>query len=623
MTANEIRQKYIAFFNERAHKAIGSSSLLPENDPSTLFTGSGMQQLIPYLLGETHPEGTRLVNSQKCFRAEDIDEVGDNRHTTFFEMLGNWSLGDYFKREQLPWFFEFLTTEIGIDPARLYVSVFAGDDATGLPQDTEAPAIWKELFAKKGIEAKEVFIGTEANGAEVGMQGGRIFAYGAKKNWWSRSGIPQNMPAGEPGGPDSEVFYEFVNVEHDPKFGQNCHPNCDCGRYMEIGNSVFMEYLKHADGTFQKLTRPNVDFGGGLERIAAAAIDSPDMFKVDLLANIINEIERRSEKSYEKSEQAERTAFRIVADHLRASVFLVADGAEPSNKEQGYITRRFLRRAIRYMDVLGMPAHTLHELVSTVVTEYENAYPYVQKNGEHIASVIRVEEEKFRKTLTRGLTEFESLLKLGSGKTISGKDAFVLFSTYGFPLEMTVELAKERGVAVDQKKFATEFEQHQAMSRTATAGTFKGGLADHSEMTTRLHTATHLLHATLRKVLGDHVLQKGSNITAERLRFDFSHPEKMTPDQIKQVEDMINDVVAKDMPVAWSEMTYAEAMEAGALGLFESKYGEKVKVYRIGDYSAEVCGGPHVTHTAEVGHFKITKEEAVAAGIRRIKAIVS
>lgn len=621
MRSSEIRQKYIDFFAARGHRPIPPASLIPENDPTTLFTGSGMQQLLPYLLGGSHPEGKRLTDSQRCFRTEDVEEVGDNRHTTFFEMLGNWSLGDYFKAEQLPWFFEFLTHEIGIDPNRLYVTVFSGDEASGVPRDEEAIAIWQQLFEKKGIDAKAVDIVTLERGAELGMQGARIFGYGVAKNWWSRAGAPSKMPAGEPGGPDSEVFYEFTEIPHNPAFGANCHPNCDCGRFMEIGNSVFMEYRKLEDGSFQKLPQSNVDFGGGLERISAAAAADPDVFNLDLLQGIIKIAEASAKVPYEQSTGNERRAFRIVADHLRAATFLIADGAEPSNKERGYVTRRLLRRAIRYMDVLGMTPGTLSNLIEPTIGSYEDVYPMLRNEAARITIGVAAEEEKFRKTLARGLKELASLITK-QGK-VSGKDAFVLFSTYGFPLEMTIELAEERGLKVDREEFRAEFTKHQELSRTATAGTFKGGLADHSFATTKGHTATHLLHATLRKVLGEHVLQKGSNITPERLRFDFSHPEKLTPEEIKKIEDMMNDVIQRDLPVSWKEMTFDEAQKAGALGLFEHKYGDKVKVYTMGDYSCEVCGGPHVEHTAQVGKFKILKEEAISAGVRRIKATVS
>ena len=620
MQSSEVRKKFLEFFAAREHRVIASAPLIPENDPTTLFTGSGMQPLIPYLLGEPHPEGQRLVNSQKCFRAEDIDEVGDNRHTTFFEMLGNWSFDDYFKAEQLEWFFAFLVKEVGLNPERLYVTVFGGNDQYGIPKDDESIAVWKKLFTAHDLTARDVEIGTVERGGELGMQGGRIFLYGAKKNWWSRSGVPEQMPVGEPGGPDSEVFYEFTDIAHDSRFGQHCHPNCDCGRFLEIGNSVFMEFQRSETG-FIRLKQRNVDFGGGLERITAASQNTADIFAIDLLQAVIQAMEKRCGVTYREASETQRRSFRIIVDHLRAAVFLIADGVRPSNKEQGYVVRRLLRRSIRHMDILGLEPNTLSTLTTAVATAYQDTYPALIRAQSRIAETIGAEEEKFRQTLARGLKEFAE--RLSSNQRISGQDAFVLFSTYGFPLEMTIELASERGCTVNQEEFRREFAKHQEVSRAGLEKKFHGGLADHSWETTRGHTATHLLHATLRKVLGDHVFQKGSNITAERIRFDFSHPQKLTPEQLQLVASNVNEVIAQDLPVSWREMTFAEAKSVGALGLFEERYGENVKVYSIGDYSREVCGGPHVEHTAQVGHFNIIKEEAVAAGVRRIKATVT
>lgn len=653
MKTSEVRAKYIEFFRKRDHAVIPSASLVPENDPTTLFTGSGMQPLVPYLLGAKHPAGTKLVNSQKSFRSGDIEDVGDNRHTTFFEMLGNWSLGAYFKAEQLPYFFEFLTGEIGLDPKRLYVSVFIGDEANGIPKDTESVAIWKQLFAGKGIEAKDIEIGTEENGGRLGIQGGRIFYYDAKKNWWSRSGVPANMPAGEPGGPDSEVFYEFTEIEHDKKFGEHCHPNCDCGRFLEIGNSVFMEYKKTEAGTFEKLPQRNVDFGGGLERIAAVSENNSDVFLIDVLKGTIQTLERLSGKQYQDAQYT--SAFRVVADHLRSSIFLIGDGVFPGNSDQGYFVRRLLRRAVRYWDKLGITEAGLSTLVDPILSFYEDSYPGTFGKKEAIKEEIRKEEEKFRRTLSAGLKEFEKMVrnissiggvpiegiktimgvpldkvKSVSGtplrKIMSGKDAFVLFSTYGFPVEVTVELMKERGLDVDVKEFEEEFKKHQELSRAGSEKKFKGGLGDTSEMSVKYHTATHMLHKALREVLGTHVLQRGSNITPERLRFDFSHTEKMTDEQKKKVEDLINENIAKDLPVSWEEIPFEEAKKRGALGLFEDKYEPMVKVYRVGTpedtFSYEICGGPHVPHTGIMGTFKIQKEEAVSAGVRRIKAVL-
>ncbi|PIQ91455.1 MAG: alanine--tRNA ligase [Parcubacteria group bacterium CG11_big_fil_rev_8_21_14_0_20_39_22] len=614
----EVREKYISFFKKRGHSLIPSASLLPENDPTTLFTGSGMQPLIPYLLGETHPKGRRLVNSQKSFRAEDIDEVGDNRHTTFFEMLGNWSLGDYFKDEQLPWVFEFLTDEIKIDPKRLYVTVFAGDEKNSLPKDTESVDLWKDLFKKKGIEAEDVFIGTEEEGSKKGMQGGRIFYYSTAKNWWSRSGVPESMPSGEPGGPDSEIFYDF-GTEHDSKYGEHCHPNCDCGRFMEIGNSVFMEYVKNENSGFDVLYQKNVDFGGGLERITAAANHDSDVFKIDALRVVIDKLEQSSDKKYEDPQY--QKSFRIVADHMRAALFLIADGVSPSNTEQGYFSRRLIRRAIRHLDILGIGDGGI--CIEPIISSYSSHYDNLSRKSEEIRVIFKEEEEKFRKTLSSGLKEFDKI----SSANISGEHAFVLFSTYGFPIDMTLELADEKGIVVDIDGFNTAFKEHQEKSRIGAEKKFKGGLADTSEMSIKYHTATHLLGAALREVVGDSVMQKGSNITSERMRFDFSHNSKLTDEEKTEVEKIVNDKIREGLPVVCSEMPLDVAREKGAIGVFGDKYSDVVKVYSIGDektgiFSMELCGGPHVTNTNTLGNFKILKEEAVSQGVRRIKAVL-
>ncbi len=622
MTIHEIRSTYLKFFEERGHTVVPSTSLLPENDPTTLFTGSGMQPLMPYLLGKDHPEGKRVVDSQKCFRQMDIDEVGDNRHTTFFEMLGNWSLGDYFKEEQLTWFFHFLVDEVGLEPERLYVTVFMGDESIGIPRDTESARIWKNLFAQKGIEALEADMGSEAEGGERGMKKGeRIFFYDASKNWWSRSGVPANMPAGEPGGPDSEVFYDF-GTPHDPSFGEHCHPNCDCGRFLEIGNSVFMEYLKQEDGSFVPLPKKNVDFGGGLERIAAAQAKTPDVFLTSAFKPIIDEIESLSAASYQDPDK--QRSFRIIADHLRGAVFMIADGVLPANTEAGYVLRRIIRRVVRHMDVLGMEEHTLHEVAHKIIDEFQEAYPELHNFRTAIEGVLKEEETRFRETLVRGMREFE---KLAIHNEISGSDAFMLFSTYGFPVEMTQELAAEKNITVDTEEFHKEFTKHQELSRQGSEGKFKGGLGDHSDMSVRYHTATHLLHQALCQVLGEHVAQKGSNITPERLRFDFTHPERMTDDEKAAVERIVNEKIQAALPVTVTDMPKAEAEKLGARALFGEKYGDIVRVYTIGDpsapFSVEFCGGPHVENTRELmGAFKITKEESVAAGVRRIKAVI-
>ncbi len=622
MTTNEVRQKYLEFFAKKGHKIIPSAKLVPDNDPTTLFTGSGMQPMVPYLLGEKHPMGTRITDSQKSFRTGDIDDVGDNRHTTFFEMLGNWSLGDYFKEKQIPWMFEFLVDELNLDPNKIYVTAFIGDDKNGIPKDTEAGALWKELFQGKNIPAKEVEIGSEENGYKVGMQDGRIFYYDVKKNWWSRAGIPDNMPAGEPGGPDSEIFYDF-GTEHDIKFGENCHPNCDCGRFMEIGNNVFMEYKKNVDGTFSKLPQKNIDFGGGLERIVAATENSDDVFSIDTLQGIIRALEKLSGKLY--SDKEFTSTFRVVADHIRASVFLIGDGVIPSNTEQGYFVRRLLRRAIRFWDKLGIQNEGIFALVSPLLELYKEAYPETFDKKEFIVDEIKKEEEKFRKTLLQGIKELNKYFEKGS---ISGEEAFVIFSSYGFPIEITIELAKEKNINIDLIAFNNELKKHQDLSRAGSEQKFKGGLGDTSDKSLQYHTATHLLHQALREVLDDTVGQKGSNITPERLRFDFSYGEKMTDEQKKKVEDIVNQKINDALPVQVVSLPKEEAVKTGAIHFFGEKYPDTVTVYYIGNtvdeaFSKEFCGGPHVKNTSELkGIFKIQKEEAVSAGVRRIKAVL-
>jgi alanyl-tRNA synthetase len=636
MTVNEIRTKYLEFFKARGHTIIPSALLIPQNDPTTLFTGSGMQPLVPYLLGEPHPKGNRLTNSQKSFRAEDIEEVGDNRHTTFFEMLGNWSLGDYFKKEQLSWFFGFLTDEIGIDPSRLYVTAFAGDEKNQVPRDTESTAIWKELFAKKGIGAEIVEIGSEADGYRLGMQDGRIFYYDAKKNWWSRAGVPEKMPTGEPGGPDSEVFFDF-GTPHDPKFGTECHPNCDCGRFMEIGNSVFMQYLKQADGSFALLPKQNVDFGGGLERIAAAVEGSGDMFRIDVLWDVIALLEHFSGKQYNDSRF--KRSFRIVADHMRAAVFMLGDGVRPSNTERGYVLRRLLRRASLHAQKIGIAAERADDsmLVRSaiiILEKYDEAYPDLAADEvyEMVEQEVWKEEVQFGRTLMHGMREFE---KIAQGGHISGEQAYVLFTTYGFPFEMTQEIARERNIDVDEDGFKLEMKKHQELSRAGSEQKFKGGLADHSEKTTQLHTAHHLLLKALQTVLGPQVKQRGSNITSERLRIDFSYGAKLTKEQLADVEQIVNEKIREALPVTRSTLPKEEAEKLGAEHEFGAKYPDMVSIYSVGPigasesdpqfgsaFSIEFCGGPHVLNTGELGAFNIQKEEAVAAGIRRIKAVL-
>ncbi len=639
MTADEIRTKYLEFFNSKAHTVIPRANLVPQEDATTLFTGSGMQPLVPYLLGQKHPQGTKLVNSQVCFRAEDIDEVGDNRHTTLFEMLGNWSLGEYFKAEQLPWFWEFLTDIVGLDPQNIYVTAFIGDKKYAIPRDTEAVEIWQKLLKQKGIEPEVVEIGSEADGYRRGIKPGeRIFLYDAKKNWWNRGEKgPETTPIGDPCGPCAEVFYEVSHIEHDKKWGQHCHPNCDCGRFIEIGNSVFMQYLKREDGGIDELPQRNVDFGGGLERIAQAAEGSGDMFKISLIWPIIEKLQELS--GYDYKEQT--TAMRVIADHLRAATFLAVDGVTPSNTAQGYVMRRFIRRAIRQALVLDLREDFMDQIVPVITGVYAEAYPEVEQRQKQVMDVLIREESQFRKTLERGVRELRRIVdsrefQTDQNRTLTGMIAFKLFDTYGFPLELVVEEFEGFQKSGEAFNFSdtlkVDFDglmtEQKERSRTATAGVFKGGLADHSEMSTKYHTATHLMYRALRLVLGDHVVQRGSNITPERLRFDFSHHTKMTPEEIAEVERIVNENIAKDWPMGWREMATKEALAAGVLGAFGDKYGDTVKVYTAGDpdgewFSQEICGGPHVERTGLLGQFKITKEESSSAGVRRIKADLS
>lgn len=605
MTINEIREKYIAFFKSKGHEVIPAAPLVLENDATTLFTSSGMQPLVPYLMGKPHESGAkRLVDSQPSIRVQDIEEVGDNRHTTFFEMLGNWSLGDYFKKEQLPWIWEFLTSKeegLGLDPTKLYVSIFEGNDSVS--RDEESYNLW----------------------LNIGVSKDHIFEYGVKKNWWSRSGTPDQMPEGEIGGPDSEIFYDFGVErklhESSPWKDEGCHPNCDCGRFLEIGNSVFIQYKKNGDGSLEELPQKNVDFGGGLERLAAATNNEPDVLKIEVFSNIIHEIEAQVGKKYEE----DRESFRIIADHIRAATFLAKSGVIPSNKLHGYVMRRLIRRAAlkarKLKDNIIDPT-VFSQAVNEIVSYYQDVY-FAEGDSEQIVTVINDEVTKFSNTLEKGYREVS---KIGE---IDGKGAFDLYQTYGFPLEITIEIFQEKGQSINVDEFKKAFSEHQDKSRSGAAGVFKGGLMDHSTETTRLHTATHLLHAALRQVLGEHVSQKGSHITHERLRFDFTHPTKVTDEEIAKIQDLINEQVDKDLPVTMDVMTIDEARASGAVAFFGDKYGEKVNVYTIGDpvgewFSKEVCGGPHVTKLSDLsGHVTITKEESVAAGVRRIYAVIS
>jgi len=601
MNPDTLRKKFIEFFIQKGHKEMPPASLVPQDDPTTLFNGSGMQPMIPYFKGNPHPMGKRLVDSQPCFRAEDIREVGDNRHTTFFEMLGNWSLGDYFKREQLFWVFEFLTEIVKLDPKKLYVTVFEGNGA--IPKDTKSIAIWQKLFKTKETARK---------GEKGFEQKIKIYTYGSE-NWWSRAGIQEKMPVGEIGGPDSEIFYDFgkeLKLHENSSFKDlPCHVNCECGRFLEIGNSVFMEYKKQKNGSFKPLPNKNVDFGGGLERIAAASINSPDIFKIDLLWPIIQEIEKFCDKKYKGNEGL----MRVIADHLKAATFMISAGVEPGNKRQGYILRRLIRRsAVKMHQLKGglTPDPAFVSICNQVIRLYDGMYFDSKKDRPLVSRAIDQEMDKFSKTLDKGL------------KLIEKKSPFDLFQTYGFPFEITQELLAQKGQKIDKKEFDKEFEKHQKLSRTASKGMFKGGLADHSEEITKLHTATHLLHEALRRVLGNDVQQVGSHITDERLRFDFTHPKKLTENEIKEIEDMANEQVSKNLPIKFEIMSLEEAQKQSALAFFGQKYPEKVKVYSIGTFSKEVCGGPHVDFTGKLSVFKIIKEEAVGSSKRRLYARV-
>ncbi len=663
MTTQKIRAAYLKFFEDRGHKVIPRAKLLPETNTGTLFIGSGMEPMIPYLLGETHPEGVRIADSQTCIRAQDIDEVGDNRHTTFFEMLGNWSLGNYFKDEQIDWMFEFLTDVVKLDQTKIYITCFSGAPEYDIPKDTEAAEKWQKLFESKGISSGIADIGSEEDGYKRGIKDcERIFYYDGSKNWWNRGKTgPVTTPVGDPCGPDSEMFYDF-GTPHNPEYGEFCHPNCDCGRFMEIGNNVFMAYRKEAEGKFVPLEKPNIDHGSGLERIAAASLDDPDVFKISLMWPIIEKLEEISGKKYD----SHTASMRVIADHLRAATFLAVDGVTPSNKEQGYVMRRLLRRAIRFAFDLGVEQNFLEQVVPVIADLYAADFPEVKENRDRVIEILVKEEKVFRQTLRKGLRELTKMADSNaltkqvpgtdlpytdelSGKSfvahkgsLLGDDLFTLYDTYGFPVELSIEEAFKQGIVVPddwRAQFDAKMTEQRTRSQTASKGTFKGGLGGQTEQHKKYHTATHLMYQSLRTVLGDHVVQHGSNITEERLRFDFSHPEKVTPEQLKQVEDMVNEQIDKDLKVSFAEYpTKVAREEKGALGQFGDRYGDVVKVYKmIADgadkpFSFEICGGPHVDHTSQLAEpaegsttpkrFKIIKEESSSAGIRRIKAVL-
>ncbi|MGB9911436.1 MAG: alanine--tRNA ligase [Microgenomates group bacterium] len=582
MNSSWLRKKFLDFFIKKGHKVLPNLPLVPENDPTTLFISAGMQPLVPYLLGEPHPLGKRLCSLQRCLRTNDIEKIGDTSHLTFFEMLGNWSLGDYWKEEALSWSYEFLTKVLNLDPKRLYVTIFAGDE--NAPKDEEAEKIWQKL----------------------GIPSSRIFPLGKEDNWWE---------AGEtgPGGPDSEIFYDTGKSP----CGIYCRPGDGCGRFFEVWNNVFMEYNRKPDGTYEKLKQKNVDTGMGVERTGVVLQDKEDVFQIDVFLPLIEEIEQLSKKRYFENQKS----FRIVADHLRAAVFLIADGVLPANIEQGYVLRRLIRRAIRFGKKLDLKEGFSSKIGKAVIATMKEEYPELKNKEESIDQVLTTEEEKFYRLLEKGLRQIEKY------STLDGKIAFWLYETYGIPLEMTEEIAQERGQVIDKEVFEREFRKHQEISRQGGVKKFKGGLADHSPEVIKLHTATHLLQAALRLVLGTHIRQVGSNITPQRLRFDFIHPQPLTKEEIKKVEEIINQKIKENLPVTMKITTLSEAKKEGALAFFGDRYSEKVKVYTIGEegnyFSKEVCGGPHVNSTGEIGGVKIVKEESAGAGKRRIYAVLN
>ena len=623
MNASEIRQKFLEYQTSRGHQVIAPARLVLENDPTTLFTGSGMQPLLPYLLGEPHPAGQRLADSQPCLRLQDIEDVGDPRHTTVFEMLGNWSLGDYFKQEQIPAFFKFLTEIVGLDPHKIYVTCFIGNEKYGIPKDTESAEIWQRVFAEAGVKAEIAEIGSSENGAKRGIkENEHIFFYDDHENWWSRGGGVETTPIGDPCGPDSEVFYDFGEDKQDvAKYGKS-HPASDGARFMEIGNQVFMQYKRNQDGTFSELTKKNIDFGAGLERIAAAAMDSFDVFETSLLKPIITKLEAISGLSYANHTEE----MRVIADHLRGAYLLSAQGLVPSNKQQGYALRRLIRRAVMKATNLGIDQDFLAQIVPIIAENYQDLSDKILTNRADALNVLIREEQAFRRSIHRGLKELHKLKNQG----LTGKELFMLQDTYGFPLELSLEEAKQNQINLSenwQAEFQANLDEQRERSQTASKGMFKGGLEDHGEASVKYHTATHLLLAALQKIVDPNIAQAGSNITSERLRFDFNLDRKLTDEEKKQIEDQVNQWIEEDYPVSFAEYDKAYARDVlKAHGSFWEKYGDVVKVYTIGaeeePVSRELCGGPHVEHTGILGHFKIKKEESSAAGIRRIKAIL-
>jgi len=641
ITSEEIRKRFFDFMIEKKHKIVPSSSMMPQDDPTTLFTGSGMQPMIKYLLGEEHPEGTRIADIQKCFRAVDMEDVGDNRHTTSFEMVGNWSFGDYFKKEEIEWIFEFLMDEkkgIGLDPKRFFVTVFNGDKKNNLPKDTEAAEIWKKLFFKKGIDAKILEMGSAEDASKKGMevdgQNARIFFYDSKENWWSRAGIPDNMPINEPGGPDSEMFYDYGGLEdengdiikHDKKFGEFCHPACDCGRFVEIGNNVFMTYKKVSDKVFEELPKKNIDHGSGLERWLAAANNQNDIFKTDIFEEAILIIEEISQKKYDDIKY--KKDFRIISDHIKSAVFMISDDLIPSNKDAGYILRKLIRKSVSSMQRIDFDVKMIFKVAEKFIKKYDSIY-YFSEKKDLIKKVLEEEAFKFEKTLKGAEKIFNKILEKSSNKIISSKDIFNLVTTYGLPIDIIEDKLSYTEYSFSKEDFDKEIQLHKNKSKTATEGKFKGGLGGQSPIEIAYHTATHLMLAGLQKFAGDNIHQKGSNITSERMRFDFSSDKKIEKDILEKVEKYVNDVILNKAEVVVEEMDKNKAKESGVEGSFWEKYPDIVKVWTIKDengnvLSKELCGGPHVKNTfdiSEFGKFKIKKESSSSAGVRRIKAI--
>lgn len=628
MNASEIRQKFLDYQKSLGHEIIAPAPLVLENDPTTLFTGSGMQPLLPYLLGETHPKGTRLSDSQPSMRLQDIEDVGDPRHTTVFEMLGNWSLGDYFKKEQIPAFFNFLTKTVGLDPTKIYVTCFIGNEEYGIPKDTESAEIWQAVFKEAGVDAKIAEIGSAENGAKRGIKPGEhIFFYDDHENWWSRGGGIKTTPIGDPCGPDSEVFYDFGEDKQDIlKYGQS-HPASDGARFMEIGNQVFMQYKRNEDGSFSELEQKNVDFGAGLERIAAASINSFDVFKISLLKPIVDHLELISHQNYDNHTDE----MRIIADHLRGAYLLASQGLKPSNKQQGYALRRLIRRAILKALDLGIAQNFITEIIPIIAKNYQDLPDSILTTRDEAISTLEKEEKAFRQTLNKGLRELQKMVEKDADGVLTGDDLFKLQDTYGFPFEVSVEEIYRQNIKLSEN-YRAEFDQalklQRERSQTASKGMFKGGLEDHGETTTKYHTATHLTLAALQKILDPSIGQAGSNITADRMRFDFNFERKLTDTEKQAIEDQVNAWIKADLPVTFAEYDKEYARDVlHAHGQFWEKYPARVKVYTIGNpeqpVSREVCGGPHVEHTGQIGCYKIKKEESSAAGIRRIKAVIA